>query len=209
MTQIVGFISQKGGVGKSTLARGLSREAAASGLNVKLADLDTQQGTSSIGIGADSTPGQPLFFQWKALRPHPRHYVPPSSSTCCSWMDQLVRAVPLWRSLGLQTSSCSRVVPASMIYARLSLSFMNSSRLVSQRAVLSSHFAVWGPMRRRRKHGHISTKPAIQRSKALCRNVHRTDKLRMLACRSPKPGTHSSIYGADKLIQSMVDKLNG
>ena len=46
MTQIVGFISQKGGVGKSTLARGLSREAAASGLKVKLADLDTQQGTS-------------------------------------------------------------------------------------------------------------------------------------------------------------------
>ncbi len=46
MAQIVGFISQKGGVGKSTLARGLSREAATGGLQVKLADLDTQQGTS-------------------------------------------------------------------------------------------------------------------------------------------------------------------
>ncbi len=46
MANIVGFISQKGGVGKSTLARGLSREAAASELSVKLADLDTQQGTS-------------------------------------------------------------------------------------------------------------------------------------------------------------------
>jgi chromosome partitioning protein len=46
MARIVGFISQKGGVGKSTLARGLSREAAAGGLTVKLADLDTQQGTS-------------------------------------------------------------------------------------------------------------------------------------------------------------------
>ena len=46
MTQIVGFISQKGGVGKSMLARGLSREAAANGLQVKLADLDIQQGTS-------------------------------------------------------------------------------------------------------------------------------------------------------------------
>lgn len=44
--QIVGFVSQKGGVGKSTLARGLSREASAAGLKVKLADLDTQQGTS-------------------------------------------------------------------------------------------------------------------------------------------------------------------
>ena len=46
MGTIVGFISQKGGVGKSTLARGLAREAAAGGLTVKLADLDIQQGTS-------------------------------------------------------------------------------------------------------------------------------------------------------------------
>ena len=47
MTAIIGLISQKGGVGKSTLARALAREAAAGGLRVKLADLDTQQGTSS------------------------------------------------------------------------------------------------------------------------------------------------------------------
>jgi chromosome partitioning protein len=43
---IVAFVSQKGGVGKSTLSRGLAREAAANGLTVKIADLDTQQGTS-------------------------------------------------------------------------------------------------------------------------------------------------------------------
>ncbi|MGA8192753.1 MAG: AAA family ATPase [Acetobacteraceae bacterium] len=47
MAMILGLISQKGGVGKSTIARALAREAAASGLRVKLADLDTQQGTSS------------------------------------------------------------------------------------------------------------------------------------------------------------------
>lgn len=47
MTTIIGLISQKGGVGKSTLARALAREAAAGGLRVKLADLDTQQGTST------------------------------------------------------------------------------------------------------------------------------------------------------------------
>ena len=47
MASIIGLISQKGGVGKSTLARALAREAAAGGLRVKLADLDTQQGTSS------------------------------------------------------------------------------------------------------------------------------------------------------------------
>jgi chromosome partitioning protein len=46
MTTIVAFVSQKGGVGKSTLARALAREAAVSGLKVKIADLDTQQGTS-------------------------------------------------------------------------------------------------------------------------------------------------------------------
>jgi chromosome partitioning protein len=43
---IIAFVSQKGGVGKSTLARALAREAAAGGLKTKIADLDTQQGTS-------------------------------------------------------------------------------------------------------------------------------------------------------------------
>lgn len=46
MAAIVAFVSQKGGVGKSTLARALAREGAKSGLRVKLADLDTQQGTA-------------------------------------------------------------------------------------------------------------------------------------------------------------------
>jgi len=46
MATIIAFVSQKGGVGKSTLARALAREAAASGLKVKIADLDTQQGTT-------------------------------------------------------------------------------------------------------------------------------------------------------------------
>ena len=45
MTAIIAFISQKGGVGKSTLARALAREAAASNLRVKIADLDAEQAT--------------------------------------------------------------------------------------------------------------------------------------------------------------------
>ncbi len=45
MTTRISFISQKGGVGKSTLARALAREAHAQQLSVKVADLDTQQGT--------------------------------------------------------------------------------------------------------------------------------------------------------------------
>src|SRR5437762_10565226 len=46
MSTIIAFASQKGGVGKSTLSRALAREAAAGGLKTKVADLDTQQGTS-------------------------------------------------------------------------------------------------------------------------------------------------------------------
>ena len=42
---VISLVSQKGGVGKSSLARSLAREAAAAGLDTKLADLDTQQGT--------------------------------------------------------------------------------------------------------------------------------------------------------------------
>lgn len=47
MTWKIGFISQKGGVGKSTHARALAREATNGGLKTKIADLDTQQSTST------------------------------------------------------------------------------------------------------------------------------------------------------------------
>lgn len=43
----IGCISQKGGVGKSTLARLVAREYAAAGWDVKIADLDISQGTST------------------------------------------------------------------------------------------------------------------------------------------------------------------
>src|SRR5215213_5546852 len=45
MVAVIAFVSQKGGVGKSTLARALAREAAASKLSVKIADLDKDQAT--------------------------------------------------------------------------------------------------------------------------------------------------------------------
>jgi chromosome partitioning protein len=53
MAVIIGLVSQKGGVGKSTLARLAAREFASSGWNVKIADLDVSQGTS---------------FNWQARR---------------------------------------------------------------------------------------------------------------------------------------------
>jgi chromosome partitioning protein len=46
LATIIAFVSQKGGVGKSALARALVREAANNGLKAKVADLDTQQTTS-------------------------------------------------------------------------------------------------------------------------------------------------------------------
>jgi chromosome partitioning protein len=46
MPVVVSFVGQKGGVGKSTLARALAAVAARGKLRVKLADLDTQQQTA-------------------------------------------------------------------------------------------------------------------------------------------------------------------
>lgn len=47
MALMIGLVSQKGGVGKSTLARLLAREYAQAGWHVKIADLDISQGTST------------------------------------------------------------------------------------------------------------------------------------------------------------------
>ena len=49
---VVAFIDQKGDVGKSTLTRVLAREAASSGLEVKVGDLDTDQATISCQLTA-------------------------------------------------------------------------------------------------------------------------------------------------------------
>jgi chromosome partitioning protein len=44
---IIAFISQKGGVGKSTLSQALASEAKKMKISVLLADCDSQQGTSA------------------------------------------------------------------------------------------------------------------------------------------------------------------
>ena len=46
MTYKIAMVAQKGGVGKSTLARIIAVEGARGGLATKIADLDTQQSTS-------------------------------------------------------------------------------------------------------------------------------------------------------------------
>lgn len=51
MTYIIGMVSQKGGVGKSTLARMMVREFVEGGMRAKIADLDTQQQTCTNWAG--------------------------------------------------------------------------------------------------------------------------------------------------------------
>lgn len=51
MTYIIGMVSQKGGVGKLTLARMMAREFVEGGLATKIADLDTQQQTCTHWAG--------------------------------------------------------------------------------------------------------------------------------------------------------------
>lgn len=60
MTLIIGVISQKGGVGKSTIARTIAKEYAQAEWDVLIADLDPKQGTSfdwnSRRLSADIKP---------------------------------------------------------------------------------------------------------------------------------------------------------
>ncbi|EER20867.1 MULTISPECIES: ParA family protein [spotted fever group] len=66
MSIIVAFISQKGGVGKSTLSRALARELSYNKFSVKIADLDVQQGTciewNRIRLHNDIKPYIPVEF---------------------------------------------------------------------------------------------------------------------------------------------------
>lgn len=61
---VVAFVSQKGGVGKSTLCRALAVEAARSGLSVRVADLDVAQGSQvdwyRDRLGAGLIPAPPV-----------------------------------------------------------------------------------------------------------------------------------------------------
>lgn len=57
MSYIIGMVSQKGGVGKSTLARMMAREFAEGGMSVKIADLDTQQQTCTHWSGRRAESG--------------------------------------------------------------------------------------------------------------------------------------------------------
>ncbi len=90
MGSIIGFVSQKGGVGKWTLARGVGREAAANGLPVKIADLDVQQGTSVKWYRRRREAGVEPIFSVESFKTVARHV----------WVGVLVRFVVGWRFCG-------------------------------------------------------------------------------------------------------------
>lgn len=56
MAAIIGIVSQKGGVGKSTLARLVAREYANAGWRAKIVDLDYRRELASTGRGAACDP---------------------------------------------------------------------------------------------------------------------------------------------------------
>lgn len=209
MTQIVGFISQKGGVGKSTLARGLSREAAASGLNVKLADLDTQQGTSvdwyrrrldSKAVPVFSVESFKTASQ--ALRPSDQFDVlaldgPARASSATL---EIARAA----NLVVQPSGASidDLRPAVLVFHELVKAGIPKDRLVfalcrmgtdAEEADARIYISQAGYLA---LEGSLPERPSYRQASNVGLSITET--------RYPQLNQR-----ADKLIQSMVDKLNG
>lgn len=77
---VVSFVSQKGGVGKSTLARAFATGASQAGHAVKLADLDTQQATVTdwhrqrLNNGYASIGSVEVFKKASEAIKHAEHY---------------------------------------------------------------------------------------------------------------------------------------
>jgi len=71
---IIAFISQKGGVGKSTLAQALASEAQKQKIKVLLADCDSQQATSQEWSKIQGKVPCQVFQQVKDIWPYARQY---------------------------------------------------------------------------------------------------------------------------------------
>jgi chromosome partitioning protein len=209
MAQIVGFISQKGGVGKSTLARGLSREAAASGLNVKLADLDTQQGTSvdwyrrRLDSGANPVFSVESFkTASQALRPAEQFdlLLLDGPARASSATLEIARAA----NLVVQPSGASidDLRPAVLVFHELIKAGIPKSRLVfalcrmgtdAEEAEARAYINQAGYTA---LEGSLPERPSYRQASNIGLSITET--------RYPQLNLR-----ADKLIQSMVDKLNG
>jgi len=71
---IIAFISQKGGVGKSTLTQALATEAMKQKISVLLADCDRQQSSSYEWSKIKSKVSCQIFHQVKEIWPHTKNY---------------------------------------------------------------------------------------------------------------------------------------
>ncbi len=209
MTQIVGFISQKGGVGKSTLARGLSREAAASGLNVKLADLDTQQGTSVDWYRRRLDSGAAPVFSVEsfktasqALRPAEQFdlLLLDGPARASSATLEIARAA----NLVVQPSGASidDLRPAVLVFHELIKAGIPKSRLVFALCRMGTDAeetearAYIDQAGYTALEGSLPERPSYRQASNVGLSITET--------RYPQLNLR-----ADKLIQSMVDKLNG
>ena len=72
---VIGVVSQKGGVGKSTIARMIAREFAAQDWRVKIGDLDISQATSFKWRSR-------RLLRWDGGKPHARRGGRKGWSTC-------------------------------------------------------------------------------------------------------------------------------
>jgi chromosome partitioning protein len=137
MTTVVAFVSQKGGVGKSSLSRALAREAAASGLSVKVADLDADQGTivdwqrARVQRGIEPKIAVELFYTVAdALKEAKRYdlYVVDSAGRATAATLEVARKVHLL--VQPTGGSLDDLAPAVRVFHALVKSGISSSKLV-------------------------------------------------------------------------------
>lgn len=188
MAALIGLVSQKGGVGKSTLARLIAREYAAAGWQVKIADLDISQGTSTdwkqrrerTGVKPDIAV-EPFGTVAQALKVTQLYDLvvfdgPPHSMA--GTLRSRTSATPL---------SC-RPASASTISNRRSFSHMNSSRTGSPPIVWSSRSAESATGRTRSQKLALTSRAlAIASWTANCQKEQVTDGQVIRAGRLPRP----------------------
>ena len=110
MAAVIAFISQKGGVGKSTLARALAAVCAQAGLEVVLADLDPRQQTLISGSHR--------VFRLSPLTMRPKPSSARKPAMCSFSTRQAASMTTRWRSHARRISSYSRRGLPSMIFIR-------------------------------------------------------------------------------------------
>ena len=206
MSTVIAFVSQKGGVGKSTLARALGREATKSGLEVKIADLDTQQGTAvdwyRIRLDANIEPIVPVeLFRTaqQALAITDRYdllVIDGPARTSKATVEIAAVANLVVQPTG---ASLDDLRPAVREFHGLVKAGIPKEKLIL-RSIIS------GPTQKPPRLGSTSRRRDTSFSPVICRSVPVTARPKMLATRSLKPG-FPAFGKADALVQSLIDRV--